>query len=405
MALPEIKVEIAFDSSNLTQVAFVLDDFPQGALDNQNFRLGGFAFVDVSQYLKSVEINRGKSRLLDTYESGAANIVFDNTQRVFDPFFTPSPFFGAITPRLEIKIYADDIEQYTGVILDWNLDYDLSGDSTATAVCVDKFTNLAQASIDVFFPDVQTSGERITTILDLPEVDFDSEEREIDTGLTTLIDNQIPAGTNALEYLQQIEKTELGSLFVSKTGNLRFKERNSSLNFNTVFADDGTGILFSDVGNVFGTELLYNRVVITPEGSSPIARKDDTSIAAFGLSTFSETTLHNFDSDAELLADYLLDKYKNPAYRFDRLVINLSNLTPTQVEDVLNLELDDGTEIIFTPSGIGDPIEQSAKIIGFNHSISQTEYILELQLESFVLQPLVLDSTTLGVLNEGTLGF
>jgi len=405
MALPEIKVEIAFDSSNLTQVAFVLDNFPQGVLDNQNFRLGGFAFVDVSQYLKSVEINRGKSRLLDKYEAGSASIVFDNSARIFDPFFTPSPFFGAITPRLEIQILANDIVQYTGIVLDWNIDYDLNSDSTATAVCVDKFTNLAQASIDVFIPDVQTSGNRITTILDLPEVDFDSTERDIDSGLTTLVDNQISAGTNALDYLQQIEATELGSLFIAKNGNLRFKERNSSLNFNTVFADDGTGIVFSGIGNVFGTELLYNRIVITPEGSTSIVRKDDTSVAAFGLSTFTETTLHNFDSDAELLADYLLDKYKNPTYRFDRLVINLSNLTSAQIDAVLALELDEGTEIKFTPSNIGDPIEQAAKIIGFTHSITQSEHILELQLESFVLQPLVLDSPTLGVLDTGTLGF
>lgn len=405
MALPTIRVEVAFDTTNLPQYAFVLDDPEQGQLDNNEYLLGGPTFIDISEFLKGVDIQRGKSRILDRYESGTASIRFDNTQRTFDPFFPDSPYYGAVTPRLEIKIFADDVVQYTGVVLDWNLEYDKDGNDLAIAVCSDKFTILAQATTDIFFPDVEQSGERVTTILNLPEVNFTEAERDIATGITTVSGEVIPADTVVLDYLQQIEETESGSLFIAKDGDLTFLQRNTTVDFSLLFSDDGNGIPFSEVSNVFGTELLYNRVQITPQGGTPITKTNPTSITAYGVSTFNASTLHEFDNEAEELANGLLQRYSQPVYRFDRLVINLQNLTTQQVSDVLDLELNDGISIQFTPSKIGDPIEQAARIVGFNHAISQIEYVLEIQLESVLSLPFVLDDAELGVLNTGTLGF
>lgn len=405
MSLPTIRVEIAFDTSLLPQYAFLLDDPEQGVLDDNEFLLGGPTFIDVSDFLKGVDIQRGKSRLLDRYESGAASIRFDNTQRTFDPFYPDSPYFGAVTPRLEIKIFANDVVQYTGVVLDWNLEYDKNGNDVAIAICSDKFTLLAQATTDIFFPDVELSGERITTILDLPEVDFIAAERNIATGLTTVSGEVIPADSVVLDYLQQVEETESGSLFIAKNGDLTFQQRNTTVDFSLLFSDDGTGIPFTEISNIFGTELLYNRIQITPQGSAPITKTDSTSIAAYGVSTLNTVTLHQFDSEAEILADGLLARYSQPVYRFDRIVVNIQNLTSQQVSDLLDLELNDGISIKFTPSKIGDPIEQAARIVGFNHNISSIEYQLEIQLESILSLPFVLDDQNLGVLGTGTLGF
>lgn len=405
MANPSIKVEIAFDTSFLPQYAFLLDDPLQGKLDNQAFLLGGPTFIDVSEYLKGVSISRGKSRLLDRYEAGTASIQFDNSTRDFDPLFISSPFYGAITPRLEIKIFANEQIQYTGVILDWNIEYDKSGDSIASAVCADKFTNLAQSVIDVLIPDTEFSGERITDILDLPEIDYIATERNIDTGLTVLSNEQIAQDTVALDYLQVVEATEQGSLFIAKDGDLTFQQRNTTTDFDTLFAVDGTGIPFSEISNVFGTELLFNRIIITPSSGSSIIETDSQSATAYGVSVYNEDTLHNSDDDAAELAKFLLNKYSQPKYRFDKLAVNLANLSPSQLTTLLGLELNDGISIKFTPSDIGDAIEQSAKIVGFNHSISRTEHVIEIQLESVLVLPFVLDSTTLGVLNTSTLGF
>lgn len=398
MALPEISVTIEVDTTLLPLYAFALDSTRNGVLDNTRFRLAGISDINLDNFLRSVDIQRGKSRLLDQFESGSATITFDNTTRAFDPLFENSPLYGAIAPRLEIKVFADDIVQYSGVILDWNLEYNKDNDNIAIAICSDKFTNLAQTQIDVFFPDIQKSGERIIEILDLPEVSFTEVERDIAEGLTTLSGEVIPADTNTLEYLQRVEKTEQGALFIAKNGDLTFQNRLFAGSFTTLFSDEQDGIPFTEIGNVFGTELLFNRISITPESSAPIVRTDETSIEAYGASTFNETTLHEFDEDAEDLADFLLIKYSQPQFRFNKVTTNLSNLTSQQVTDVLNLELNDFVTVKFTPSGIGNPIQQGARILGISHFISKTEHIIEFQLEKTFT--FILDSVGLGVLDE-----
>lgn len=398
MTLPVISVTIEVDTTFLPLYAFALDSSRNGALDNTRFRLAGLSDINLDNFLRGVDIQRGKSRLLDQFESGSATISFDNTSRAFDPLFEDSPLYGAISPRLNIKVFADGIVQYSGVILDWNLEYDKDKDNIAIAICSDKFTNLAQTQIDILFPDIQKSGERITEILDLPEVRFSTTERDISVGLTTLSGEVIATDTNTLEYLQRVEKTEQGALFIAKNGDLTFHDRLFSGNFGTLFSDEQDGVPFTEIGNVFGTELLFNRISITPESSAPIVRTDATSIEAFGTSTFNETTLHEFDDDAEALADFLLIKYSQPQFRFNRVTTNLSNLTSQQVTDVLTLELNDFVTVKFTPSGIGNATQQGVRILGITHSISNTEHIIEFQLEKVFT--FILDSVGLGVLDE-----
>lgn len=398
MALPEIKVNIEVDTRLIPRYAFLLDDARNGVLDNTRFRLAGVSDIDIGPFLKGLDTQRGKSRLLDRFESGSSSIRFDNSTRAFDPLFIDSDLYGVINPRLEVNITANDIPIYTGIILDWNLEYDQDNNSTAIAVCADKFTNLAQTQIDILFPDVQTTGERITEILDLPEVSFTELERNIDTGLTTVSGEQIPAGTNTLDYLQQVEVTEQGAFFIAKNGDLTFHNRRFAGAFDTVFADDDTGIPFTEISNVFGTELLFNRIAITPQGSTAIVRTDDDSIDAYGVSTYTQTTLHEFDSDAEDLADFLLVKYAQPQFRFERVATDLNNLSNAQIQQLLDLDLNDFINVKFTPNGIGDPISQGGRILGINHAITYDQHIIEIQLETVFT--FILDGPALGVLDE-----
>jgi len=137
MSKPITKVFIEFDTQYVPSFAFVLDDFVNGVLDNTTGRLGGFTFVEVTPYLQEIDLERGKTRLLDRFDAGLMNIQFDNSRRIFDPKYTGSPFYGAILPRLNIQVTSNDVIVYTGVILDWNIEYEVGGNSIATAVCSD----------------------------------------------------------------------------------------------------------------------------------------------------------------------------------------------------------------------------------------------------------------------------
>jgi len=135
MAKPTQLVELGFDlTGNNTGPYFRLDDATAGKLNNTSFLLGGTIFFDVTQYVLGLSIRRGKSRQLDRYGTGQANVVFDNNGRVFDPEYADSPYFGQIIPRREIRITSGSSVQYFGSVDDWNLNYEPTGDNLSEAV-------------------------------------------------------------------------------------------------------------------------------------------------------------------------------------------------------------------------------------------------------------------------------
>lgn len=51
-------------------------------------------WIDITSDVRSVQISRGKQRLLDQYEAGTATIVLDNSTRKYDPTYSGSPFWN-----------------------------------------------------------------------------------------------------------------------------------------------------------------------------------------------------------------------------------------------------------------------------------------------------------------------
>ena len=103
MPVPTRKVELGFDGNGPGNF-FTLDSPTAGVLNGTQYVLGGAAYYDVTEYVKSISINRGKSRELDRFNAGSANIQFNNQNRFFDPTNTSSPFYGQIVPRREVRI-------------------------------------------------------------------------------------------------------------------------------------------------------------------------------------------------------------------------------------------------------------------------------------------------------------
>lgn len=403
MATTDVKIEleVSFDALPNT---IILDDPVRGKLDSP-YVLSGIGFYDVSDYFQSMSIGRGKSRELDEYESGDAQVRFNNSQRAFDPKYTSSPFYGSIVPRLPIRISVNNILAYTGVVRDWNIGYDPGGASFATAVCSDRFTILAQAPLTLEYNDIQFSGERINEILSRPEVDWSLTQRNIDTGETLLSGDLISEGTIALTYFRQVEQTEQGQLFIAKNGDLTFRSRNDTPSVAASFADDGTGIPYQSVSVVYGSELLYNRIEVSPDGLDTIIVDDYTSQAGYGISALSLSTLHEYEEDAADMANYILRSYSQPEFRFEQVTIQLADIDPQYVEDILNIELGDIIGISFTPSRIPPAIIEFARVVGIEHEAEKLSHEVRVRLASLAVIPFVLDSPALGVLDSSSLGY
>lgn len=188
------------------------------------------AFNDVSQYLREVSISRGKSNELSTYDAGSATVKLSNENRIFDPNYAPSPFVSDIAPTGILRISKDGVLLFLGLISDWNFQYDQSGDSIAEIQAVDGFWLLTNLTLNEHTPaDNQSSTLRMQVILTRPEVGWDLADTDFSTGTAILGGDSSPyliaQGTGVLEYLQAIEKSESGRLFMGKDGKLIFKSR------------------------------------------------------------------------------------------------------------------------------------------------------------------------------------
>lgn len=191
-------------------------------------------FNDISSDVLSVSVNRGKDPQQDTFNAASCSIQLNNETRNYDPDYGPSPYQGLIVPTGEVKVYKDNQIIFTGYITDWNFSYSPSGESIAEIVASDAFWNLNNQTLTGYSPTEQLSSARVLAVLLRPEVGgtaiWPSSQRVISTGVATMGSYAVSDGTNALSYLQEVEKAEPGRLFIDKSGRIVFRSRNNDVN-------------------------------------------------------------------------------------------------------------------------------------------------------------------------------
>jgi hypothetical protein len=405
MSNPSTRVYIAVDIDPSEFSYFTLDDPVKGLLDGDPaYGLAGPSLYDVSQFLVSVNIDRGKSRELDRFTAGHASITFNNDNRWFDPFYVDSPYYGKILPRKLIVIETNGQRQFTGYIDDIDFTYQLGTKSFAIIKCVDAFLQLTATQLEEFTTTSQYSGERITAILNRPEVNWPLADRDLDTGVQLLGEDLVSENTNALGYLQTVELSEPGALFINKNGYVAYRDRINvpPLVDTLIFALDGRAeaVPFSEVEVVYGSEQLYNRVVITRDGGTPQISEDTDSQTAFGIQTLSEDGLLMATDDSALsLAEYLVGIYAEPELRFALIGVTLQDKSQADQDEVLDLEINDIVKIVYTPNGIGDPIIQNALVIGIRQEIGVSFHKVYFEFGRATSIPFLLDDPEYGRLS------
>lgn len=407
MTLPQVKVEVGFDLTNQPLAPFFrLDDEEQGVLDNTEYRLAGTLFYDVTDFVQTFTINRGRSDLLATYPAGECQVDFNNHARTFDPLYPLSPFAGNIVPRREIRITSGASVVYTGWIEDWDLDYQPSGDSVATAKATDALAILGNIVVNSFTPVVQKAGARINAVLDRAEVEWPSTLRDIDTGAIDMGTVTVAADTNALGYLQNIAQSDPGQVFITADGKFAFRDRRKAPLSAGLVEFGGAGISFDSIQIMYGSELLFNDVTVSRESGSTAIAIDEASINTYGRRTLNITDMQmNDDADLVDISLGYASLYSQPEYRIEAMQVSLHSKSSGVQEQLLALELGDVCKITFTPNNIGDPIIRYGEIIRLNHTVDPQMYMLELGFQDTRYAPLVLDDAVFGKLDVGTLSW
>ena len=387
-----------------TTPVFLLDDPVAGKLDDTTYVLAGDVAVDISGDVTSVSVNRGRSRWLDEIRVGTASFTVRNLDRDYDPLGAGA-YSANIVPGKRVTIEVGETAVFDGLIDDWDLNYTVNGDATATAVASDPLAEIGRQFITSHTTTSQLSGARIDAILDRAEIDFPAAERDIDAGLETLQADTVASGTNALDYLKLVAETESGRLFAARDGVLTFRERSTVVPSTGVplFSDNGSGIPYDNIEVQVGSELLYNRATVTRAGGTAQTADNTDSQTVYGIRTIERSGLL-FDSDAaaDNLSEFLVNKYGEATPRFASLRVNVAALTIAEAIDVMTVELGDVVQVQFAPPGGGTAVDQYGIVEGIRHDAGVDRHRVTFSLSSLQDSPFVLDDAVFGVLDGET---
>ena len=403
----------------LLDVGFVTDAFTldSSLLDGTDVLDGSTDFVDITEYVQSININRGRTSQLDTFNPGTLSIVADDraSGRQFDPLNTASPWYQGslgIAPRRAVEVYggsAGTAALFKGYVYDLNIDYDMPNLSTATILAVDALTQLGQTNLNAFNPSSQLTSARVSAILDRPEVAWSTALRSIGTGVATCGTVAYPDQTNVLQALQAVQLAENGRLFANRDGQVEFDSRITG-SFATAIANlggtAGTAIPIQSLTTVYGAETVLNRVSVQISGSTTSSVADGTaSQAEYGIKNFSLTDIPLADNTAgSALASALLTTYQNPEVRFDEVSFIVNPLTNAQTELVATFDV--GSVLTATKTfTVGSPTSVTKNVVieGIQHVLTPSRHDVRLRLgqidilTAFILDTSVLDDTTVGL--------
>ena len=373
--------------------AFTLDDSTRGVLNNTEYVLDGIGeYASVLDGALNVNVRRGRRDQGDTFGAGTMTFTLDDTlaSGVFNPFNTDSPFYDADTaqpglaPMREVRLLRYDSTNtpqfiFNGYIVNYDYNFALGGTDTVEVYCADQFYLLSQTVLNELNVTAETSGERIETVLNLPEVAFPVAARNIATGTVNLghaAAYTVPAGTNVLNYLTQINDTaEFGRLFMSRAGILTFQNRlgNTLAGSSADFHDDGAAgtLKYTGVGISFEADQVINRAVVTALDDKTATAVDAGSIATYFIQTNSITnSLLHEQTSIDDAADYLLNG--QPEARYTSVETSFTLLTASQRDTVATLEIGDTITIekTFTTGLTTSELAQELAIEGIEHRLN-----------------------------------
>lgn len=271
---------------------------------------------------------------------------------------------------------------------------------------------LVHAQLGALGATVELSGARINRLLNV--AGWSSSARSVNAGDSLMAGSEPSLGTSVLSYLQTVEQSELGYLFMNAYGSVQFLARQAILvaPYTTASATfgDGTGELPYEANpNIAFDDLdLWNNIVMQRTGGLTQLATSPASVLAYGPRTFTNTSmLLTTDAEVADAAFFLLYRFVAPLLRVAQLTIRPNNdQTGATTLAVLGLELLDRVTVNrHNISGGGSIFTSTGLLEGINHTIDFSTYDWQV---SIALSPAdglavwILGDTVAGVLGSTT---
>jgi len=412
MTLPIINAVINFSTGPSFAQAMIID---QGILGVNVLADSAGVIVDVSDQVNRIETSRGRNALSDQFQTGALTLRIVDQNGDFNPQNVTGPYYNLLTPMKKVQITATfnsvTYPIFSGFITSYVTTYpkDASEVAYTEIRAVDAFRLGFNAQINTVTGATagDLSGTRVNQILN--EIDWPASMRDIDAGLTTM---QADPGTNrtALAALTTVSTSEYGALYVDATGSFVFQDRavtvGSIAGTPTVFADNGTGIVYSDASWILNDTLIFNKSTITRTGGTAQVASNQASIDKYFLhSYFLDNLLMQTDAVA---LDYALAYTASRAetsIRCDAITLDL--YTPnydTGIVAALDLDFFDPITIITTQPG-GSLLEKTLQIFGVRMNISPNSWKTTFTTLEPVIDGFIIGNVDYGVLGQNVLSY
>jgi len=390
--------------------SFILDT---STLDGTDTLDGSTDFVDATEYVLSVAIQRGRGSQTDQFSPGTCRVLADDraSGRLFDPANTASAWYQGsfdLAPRRAIKVLAGTAELFVGAITDLDITYEQPNLSFASIQSADALYELSRTALTAFNPSSQLTSDRVSAILDRPEVNFSTALRDISTGIATCGTVAYTDNTNTLAALQSVAIAEDGRLFSNRKNQIEFNPR-IAFTFSTAIASFGgtasNEIPILAIGVAYGQETLFNRVQIDVDGGTAAqVASDATSQTQYGVQTlsFSNVPLDTLAAGSAL-AENLLNKYKEPKIRFDEISTSLNACGSALWPTVLTLDVGDVIDVTKRyDQGLPLSRTESVFIEAVSHDITPSDHRISFKLgQAQIVTAFILDTSKLDEVNVG----
>lgn len=358
-------------------------------------------------------IDRGSTQgagALVEYAAGTLSLTLRDDNGDLDPTNIDEPIPG-VSIQLS-KIWAGTVYPlFTGTIDSWLPEHRWPGQAVVVITASDAlatvqgYTRGAGSAVGAG----DTSGARADRILDA--IGWPDGRRDIDTGVATLAATTL--GGNALDQLRQTALAEVGDLWATPAGIIRFRDRYGLYTeavSGTVQATFGSGAGELPYVGALGTS--YDRSLINlvraardAEGATVYESADEVSRARYGdRSPGDFALLLADDTQVAVWADYVRARDSQPKFRFTDITIDVRADEAALYPQVLTRDFGHRIAVVRRPPGVAADTRE-AYIRGIRHSFTAPNKLLtSWELEEAVSgSAFILDDPVHGLLDQNVL--
>jgi hypothetical protein len=413
MAVPTINAVINFSTGPAFAQAMILD---QGILGTNVLADNAAVVVDVSNQVDYIKTQRGRSALVDQFQTGTLTLRIIDQNGDFNPQNPASPYYELLDPMRKVQITATyngiTYPIFAGFITSYVTTYpkeDVNAVTYTTIQAVDAFRLAQNAQISNVAGSTagDLSGTRFNQILD--EISWPESMRDVDAGLTTLQDDPGTTRTS-LAALQTVTESEYGAFYVDATGSFVFQDRNVTVGSigatPTVFSDTGSGIYYQNVSWILNDVLVFNKATITATGLTAQVATNPASVEKYFLhSYYLDGLLMQTEQVALDYARAYVASRAETSVRCDFIELDL--YTPnydTGIVAALDLDFFDPITVITTQPG-GSTLEKTLQIFGVSNVITPNSFKVMFTTLEPVIDGFIIGNVDYGVLDQNVLSY